>query len=426
MNRTVRHVVTCLIAALLTLPLAAQSNRTPTRDARYTLDVAGLPSLTLFSGPRNAVGARVQPRQTVTYDSFVSSAGATATNLRVRYTLPEGGTFVSAFPFGSDQPCSVTPTEVICTRASLAYNENMRVALDVAAPERLTGGNVVLHAELTQDGADFNPADNVHESVTSLVRYLMVTNTKDEGSGSLRQALLESQTFCADAPCTVVFNIPGVAPGGFFDIHLKSALPEVRGFVKIDGTTQTAFSIGNDGNSSWVNLIGTEAGLAHGLLLGSGCELQVLGLTITGFTWPGIEAHRDASYEQRCWSRTEIFPNTLIAGNTISHNYRGVVVVDSDYTTVRDNLIANYVRSGVFVERGEYVNVTKNRVVDNGASGMFFNIGSRQPHYGNGADVTENIITGPIRKWSPANSEMVDDQFRNGHRPIPKWFATNS
>ena len=119
-----------------------------------------------------------------------------------------------------------------------------------------------------------------------------MTNTDDQGSGSLRQALLDSQTLCADEPCSILFDIAGTAPDGVFAIRPKSALPEVRGWVKIDGATQRGARIA---------LVGNDAGLAHGLLLGEGCELQVLNLSIRGFAWPGIEAQRTFRGRQ-CYS----------------------------------------------------------------------------------------------------------------------------
>ncbi|HEY0160525.1 MAG TPA: right-handed parallel beta-helix repeat-containing protein [Thermoanaerobaculia bacterium] len=356
------------------------------RRATSTVDVVALPSVSVFVAPQSFI-SRINPGETVRYNAWISSGyGVAATNVRATYTLPAGGTFLAARPPDAETQCSVTPDEVVCTRATLPPNTNVRVELDVAAPERLTGGTVVLYVTSTHDGTDFNPADDTHDSVITLARRLVVSNTNDEGSGSLRQALLESHTFCEVTACTIAFDIPGTPENGAFEIRPKSPLPEVRGMVTIAGATQPGARI---------VLNGAEAGAAHGLLLGRGCEIQVLDLTITGFLWPGVEAHR-GQYPENCPPifSLAIHPNTLIARNTITGNYRGVVLVDSGEVTVRDNVITENRRSGLFVDRGHFVEVMGNRVERNGASGMFFNIGTRGTYPTTGALVTGNVISG--------------------------------
>lgn len=66
---------------------------------------------------------------------------------------------------------------------------------------------------------------------------LTVTNTNDEGAGSLRQAMLSAN---ANAGADVIaFDIPG---GGVHTITPNSALPTVTDTVTIDGYTQPGAS----------------------------------------------------------------------------------------------------------------------------------------------------------------------------------------
>ena len=69
-------------------------------------------------------------------------------------------------------------------------------------------------------------------TVTAAGRELVVTNTNNAGSGSLRQAILDSNADSGDRD-TIVFNIPGT---GVRTITPLTALPVISQPVVIDGT----------------------------------------------------------------------------------------------------------------------------------------------------------------------------------------------
>lgn len=360
----------------------------------HTFEIVDLPSVSTSTVRLGGDGFQVVvPGQQIAYESTVQ-VQADATNLRVRYTLPDGGTFISARVPNETLQCTVTPQEVVCTRPVAARGTTSLVEILTVAPERLTGGAVTLRAEVTHDSTDFDPSDDVAQHTLKLARIVAVTNTNDEGSGSLRQALLDTQAFCESAPCHLVFNIPGTPPNGAFAITPKSALPMVRGWVKIDGATQAAFSTATTGQAARIHIFGDEAGLAHGLLIGPGCEIQVLNLSISGFAWPGIEAQRSNTGE--CAENQFAIP-LVIARNELRRNYRGVVLVDTGFATISENVIAQNVRSGIFADGGLLVQVYNNQVVENGASGMFFNVGTRGFAIW-GATVSGNLIANN-REW---------------------------
>lgn len=66
---------------------------------------------------------------------------------------------------------------------------------------------------------------------------IIVTNTDDSGSGSLRQAILDANA--NTGLDTIAFNIPG---SGVHTINLTSALPTITDPVVIDGYTQPGSS----------------------------------------------------------------------------------------------------------------------------------------------------------------------------------------
>jgi hypothetical protein len=105
-----------------------------------------------------------------------------------------------------------------------------------------------------------------------------VTNTNDSGTGSLRQAILDSNGSAGTN--TIGFNIGG---GGVQTIQPQSALPVITNAVLIDGTTQPGFT-----GSPLIVLNGSKAGTGvTGLTISAGYS-TVQALVINGFTADGV------------------------------------------------------------------------------------------------------------------------------------------
>jgi hypothetical protein len=114
-----------------------------------------------------------------------------------------------------------------------------------------------------------------------------VTNTNDDGSGSLRQTI-EVANAAAGAD-TIKFNIPG---SGVKTIAPTSELPEVTGPVTIDGYSQPGASpntraTGALDPSILVELSGVNAGDADGLQI-QASNVVVRGLAVNQFSGTGI------------------------------------------------------------------------------------------------------------------------------------------
>jgi hypothetical protein len=112
----------------------------------------------------------------------------------------------------------------------------------------------------------------------------VVTNTKDNGAGSLRAVL----TWANSNPGkdTVIFKIPTTDPGynsstNSFTIQPLSALPQITDSVIIDGTTQPGFS-----DRPVIELDGSNV-TVDGLYISAG-NSTVRGLTINRFGVDGI------------------------------------------------------------------------------------------------------------------------------------------
>jgi hypothetical protein len=107
-----------------------------------------------------------------------------------------------------------------------------------------------------------------------------VTNTNDSGPGSLRQAILDSDS--AQGPNAISFDIPG---SGVRTINVLTVLPALTQPVTIDGTTEP-----NSGGQPVIQIDGAQAGSgAVGLDLpvwASGSTIN--GLALTDFAGGGM------------------------------------------------------------------------------------------------------------------------------------------
>src|SRR5262245_16252994 len=142
-----------------------------------------------------------------------------------------------------------------------------------------------------------------------------VTNTFDSGPGSLRQALIDSNTSIGVLD-TVTFNIPTSdagyqsGPPAVFTIQPVSALPTITDPVVIDGYSQPGAAQAT--TSTNATLLSELSGATAGA--------NVNGLTITGggSTVQGLVVNRFGGDGIRLQSA-----NNVVAGNYIGTNVAG-------------------------------------------------------------------------------------------------------
>jgi hypothetical protein len=193
---------------------------------------------------------------------------------------------------------------------------------------------------------------------------LVVTNTNDSGVGSLRQAIIDAQAPPFRAH-TISFSIPGVAP---FTITPASPLPNIRGSVSIDGTTQPGFA-----GTPIVELDGTNAGaFASGLTFYNARESTVRGLVINRFAHDGIGVESS--------SFTTIQGNyigTDVSGNEQRGNKQSAIDMgESSYnlvggtTPAARNVLSGNTRSGIGIRGvGSLYNVVQGNFIGTNAAG---------------------------------------------------------
>ena len=138
----------------------------------------------------------------------------------------------------------------------------------------------------------------------TLLSTFTVTTTADAGAGSLRQAILDSNT-ASPGPNTIAFNIGG---GGGHFITPASPLPTITNPVIIDGTTQPGFSIGT-------SLVVLEGGSTPNALDISAGNSTVEGLGFELFSQSAITLESSGG---------NLVQNNQIEGNTV-----GILITSS-------------------------------------------------------------------------------------------------
>jgi titin len=113
-----------------------------------------------------------------------------------------------------------------------------------------------------------------------LLSTFTVTSTSDSGPGSLRAAIIASNTNAGASPNAIAFNI---GSGGAQNLALLSSLPAITAPVSIDGTTQPG-----TGTNLRITLDGSNAGeKATGLTLDAS-NSTIKGLAVIFFEHGGI------------------------------------------------------------------------------------------------------------------------------------------
>ena len=226
-----------------------------------------------------------------------------------------------------------------------------------------------------------------------------VTNTGDEGGGTLRQAIEDANINAG--PDQIVFSIPGAGP---HTISPLSSFPDIVDTVSIDATTEPDFA-----GSPIVELDGTNAGASFALRLAPGSDgSEIRGLVINRF-------QDDAIY-------VESSSNT-IAGNYVGTDITGLVAAgNSDgitllngasnniiggLTTADQNVLSGNADNGLTIaDPGSSANqvlgnliglgVDGTSVVGNGAAGVSLTLGADGNFIGGDVAGARNIISGNV------------------------------
>ena len=140
-----------------------------TSQAVVTSVSCGQPDLTITkSGPSGATAG-----QQLTYTITVSNVGqATAQNITVTDTVPNGLTFISS---GSDTSCSLQGSNVVCTGQSLPGGQSKTLVLNFQSQQNCGNGagssvSVTNTASVTSSTQESNTGNNTSQVVTTTLQ----------------------------------------------------------------------------------------------------------------------------------------------------------------------------------------------------------------------------------------------------------------
>ncbi len=214
-----------------------------------------------------------------------------------------------------------------------------------------------------------------------LLSTFAVSSEADGGTGSLRQAIINSNSTAATPNSPNIISFSGLS--NLVPIQLQSQLPTITQPVIIDGTTANSYN----GNHPVVQLIGNYAGSgALGLdITASGT--QVKALAIDGFNAGGVLIN-DASNVVLDHDYVGLNPNANATGQDVNGNviYEGNgtygVTINSDiYGSSTGDVVSNDVVSA------------------NSYNGIILS----------GASTTKNVVSGTIIGSDNTGAAVVDD-----------------
>ena len=169
---------------------------------------------------------------------------------------------------------------------------------------------------------------------------LVVTNTNDGGTGSLREAIVSANNTAGTQ--TITFNIPGAGAGTPAVISLLTALPALTEPVVIDGasqpgyTTQPIVEINGQAVPAGPNASGLTVALGA-----SGSTIR--GLSITGFSSQGIYLNAsNLTTVEDCWL------GVRANGTMLGNGSMGIYVPNGSSNVLRRNVIGGNGFAGIY------------------------------------------------------------------------------
>jgi len=319
--------------------------------------------------------------------SASNASMSTAHNVVLAIDLP-AGTGVTSVPSN----CTASGTSVLCTLGDLGPGYAI-VKLGLVAPPRLDGGTITFTATVHADESEFDETNNTFSRPAVMYRTALVTTTANDGPGSLRQAINDTNAACVTAaPCLIGFQIEEASATPWKTIAVASPLPAVTATnVLIDGLWQTEMVGDTNPDGPEVEISGGGSVDGNGLTLAAGksCTAAVAGLAIGGFRANGVlltagsgAVSCDFFNFRTRYDVHDLFVGTDPTGSSARPNgLRGITVDDKffGYSSIRNSVLSGNVRSGIFDVQGP-LTISNNRLgvkahadepLPNGASGIY-------------------------------------------------------
>lgn len=199
-------------------------------------------------------------------------------------------------------------------------------------------------------------------SLQTAAKTFPVTTTADDGPGSLRQALTDANAFeCSfEERCNIAFALPAPVPdAGWFTIRPTSPLPIIeRGWISIDGATQTGTTGDTNPLGPEIELDGTSAGSRSGLKVVATYGLTINGLCVNRFQGHGIFLDGSGG----AWLKNNYVGVDPTGSRAMPNLLDGIALRAVGGTRVESNVVSGNRGNGIYAPDAKGVSITGNRV----------------------------------------------------------------
>jgi len=366
-----------LVNAMYTV-LASVSTSTPDREPannRFSLTYDNRVDVNLVV-QMDLDSARVDPGEAYRFPSKIHSYFETVSPRDIRMEYEAIGGTIEKIEALSPWSCTIDGERATCTAPQLFPNclcsEDMFVT--VRTKDDRSGGVVELRATASSNLPNRFPESSTKVAKLEAYRWVTVTTTADAGPGSLRAAIDEVNATCGERACKILFEIPPPVPSeGWFTIVPSEPLPPITAKrVFVDALRQAAIT--GDTNPKGPE-VAIDGRLAHrGLEIHSNCEAVVRGFALGNFDenqalWfsGNGQCPNPIGFDRRVISDNHVGVDPT--GTVAWPNLRGLRADEGSHS-VLNNVISRNVRSGIWIWRG-WLGVGQNKIVANGASGVF-------------------------------------------------------
>jgi uncharacterized repeat protein (TIGR01451 family) len=340
--------------------------------------------------------APIAPATAFQFDFQVANVGPqTATNVTFTAPIPSTLSYTNATP--SAGTCLFSASIVTCNLGSIVNGANAHVVLDLASGS--TAGTHTVTGTANATEADPVPSNNsIAPAVQVTGGTVVVTNTNDVGSGSLRQALLDAQNFVCTSPCSITFNIP--APP--YKITPLSDFVAIGSNVSLDARTQPGYAgtpiVEIDGSS----LVASPATL---LLNGTGAKVAGLSVTRANAASNGIALSGNLNTVEACF--VGLTPLGATAANDVGIRVDGSNNTIGGNSATKRNIISNNTVAGI-----RFSSASANTVIGNyiGTDPT----GSTARPNGVGVDITGNSDSNFIGGPTPGEINVISGNTTYG------------
>jgi Right handed beta helix region len=350
------------------------SSTTPDPDsandtASGPVHVTDAPELTLWFDYPTA-----DPGQAVVYETRIANMGINDA-AHVAFTIPLDDDWTFGESLTPRLQCTSTLDQARCTIDTLAAGEVFVGRFTLLAPQHRDGEPLRSAAiPITSDRGVFDPSQSQAFLARSIYRHVVVTNTADDGEGSLRQAI-DAANATTKVGCKIDFDIAIGGGERVATIRPLTPLPLLAASTLfVDGSTQRAAHGDTNPDGPEIEINGANVTGGSGLESSAGF-IELRELVVNGFPGNGINIRSGYGRIIGCYVGSD-----TTGRRAIPNGERGVVV--SAAAEIRDNVISGNTRSGIFVASGQGIAIANNRIgvgagdellpLGNGASGIYF------------------------------------------------------